>query len=1127
MNLSVDAVLRYWRTSLADGALGEGKFSERDRQRYIELSSETLKSGLLPESAVGKLFKDAPKSKVVAVRFWPLVVAKRISHGQARSDGLPDLVAPVVTEALVDRDGRIVPQRNAIARDLLTPLPNDEFTIGAVEAMDRFLTEEPLQYDGSSHWSVYLSHCRKMVDAVAKGWPTGDLHYGAAGFGLLELAEDASATIRNNLDLYDRLLADRPDTPLLAELISPSPAAVADPKIEKVLARRLGHSNPHFPLAEQQRQVLAWLDAAQPGEVIAVNGPPGTGKTTLLLSAVAGLWVRAALNGGDPPVIVATSANNQAVTNIIDAFGKDFAAGEGPLAGRWIPDVSSYGIFLPANSRRQEAAEKYQTEDLQTRLESQEGFQGAKDAWLSSAGIAYPGVRGEVSDLVAALQRDIGRIVAKLEEADRSAERLSMALDNARTLGADPAAAEEQAGAVVADRASSLERARGYRSEFERQQAQESGLLALFSFLPAIERKRVLRARLALGDMPGLDGLGRMSEIEQYLAQAVRKAEGEHATAVGALANVRKLRSELHAAESARRFALQSLDGTAGLEDGLENRTDVGIRFELFRLATHYWEGRWLMAMEADLKGIAASSQKRGRAALVPRWQRRMMLMPCAVSTFASLPTKLAYSRRDGNEWATDYLYNFIDLLIVDEAGQALPEVAGAAFALAKRALIVGDVQQIEPISSLPRAVDVGNLREAGLLAQHSGIESLTTTGVCSTSGSVMRMAQLASRVSPWPDLAPGLWLLEHRRCHDEIIEYSSAMCYQGKLLPRRGPAPADAPLPAMGYVHIDGKAVRAGNSRSNLSEAQAISSWIAQNRQMLEARYDRPVEQIVGVVTPFGAQVRELRRACSANKITVSGHNAITIGTVHALQGAERPVVIFSPVYSKHADGGFIDASPSMLNVTVSRAKDSFLLFGDMDLLAGAVPGSPRALLSIFLHRPGRELEFQQPPRLDLQESQGQLQSLRDAAEHDAFLLSVLASNARRYLIVSPWIKLRTMERTGILAALKAAVGRGAIVDIYADPLLNAELIPSGETQIDEAGNALTQIGVTLHRLEKLHSKIIAVDNELLCVGSFNWLSADREGQYVRHETSYVYRGEQIEAEIRVTRDDLKRRAK
>jgi len=35
--------------------------------------------------------------------------------------------------------------------------------------------------------------------------------------------------------------------------------------------------------------------------------------------------------------------------------------------------------------------------------------------------------------------------------------------------------------------------------------------------------------------------------------------------------------------------------------------------------------------------------------------------------------------------------------------------------------------------------------------------------------------------------------------------------------------------------------------------------------------------------------------------------------------------------------DGGFIDSSPNMLNVTVTRAKDSCLVFGDVDVLAAA----------------------------------------------------------------------------------------------------------------------------------------------------------------------------------------------
>lgn len=98
---------------------------------------------------------------------------------------------------------------------------------------------------------------------------------------------------------------------------------------------RLAHSNDAFPLAEAQRNVLSHLAVAEDGEILAVNGPPGTGKRTMLLSLVATEWAKAALEGGEPSLIVAASTKNQAVTNIIDAFGKDFGWGRGPFAGRW------------------------------------------------------------------------------------------------------------------------------------------------------------------------------------------------------------------------------------------------------------------------------------------------------------------------------------------------------------------------------------------------------------------------------------------------------------------------------------------------------------------------------------------------------------------------------------------------------------------------------------------------------------------------------------------------------------------------------------------------------------------------------------------------------------------------
>ncbi len=880
---------------------------------------------------------------------------------------------------------------------------------------------------------------------------------------------------------------------------------------------------------------MAWLDATAPGEVIAVNGPPGTGKTTMLLSAVAGLWVRAALRGEDPPVIVAASSNNQAVTNIIDAFGKDFANGQGPFAGRWLPEVESFGVFLASYSRRREAARGYQTEEFQAERETVAYFQRAKVVYLQAALEAFPNLaNADLTSVVAALQKRMVGEAGKLSQIDQAKDaRQAARVAQEVNLGASPDAAEGELIKEVETRKAAVERLLAAQTALDQYLASESSLMGLFGFLSSVKVKRALRARLAIGDLvSGLETAKRVPEIEDRILVDRRDADTTLKAAVESLASARTLRRDFQEAERNWSIAADAFGGSDDFAE-LERQADLDVRFNLFLLATHYWEGRWLLAMEADLAAITGSHGKNGKATVIPRWQRRMMLTPCAVATFASLPGKMTYTRRDGGKWATEYLFNFIDLLIIDEAGQVLPEVAGASIALAKRALVIGDTQQIEPISSVPRPVDVGNLRNCGLLANDADIGTLTESGICSTSGSAMRLAQQACRVSPYPELERGLYLFEHRRCYDEIISFSNALCYKGKLRPLRGKAPADADLPALGYLHIDGRAFTSGSSRANPLEAQTIAAWLDTNRAGLEARYGKPLEQIVGIVTPFSRQVREIRNACASRKISVEGREGMTIGTVHALQGAERPVVIFSPVYSKHADGGFIDASPSMLNVTVSRAKDSCLVFGDMDVLAAARSGSPRSILADFLFATEENgLEFATDPRPDLKQGNVQIQLLRDAAAHDTFLVDALAGGGRRYTIVSPWVIAATVERVGLLAAFEAAIGRGAEIDVFTDPLLNMGQTTGGSTQMEAVKKAFSRIGVRLHNVPKLHSKIVAIDSDVLCVGSYNWLSADRHGQYARHETSVVYRGQNLEAqhlveEIRTIVGSLKQREK
>ncbi|PIP00863.1 AAA domain-containing protein [Pleomorphomonas carboxyditropha] len=1136
------AILKYWRSAVADSAIGDACLTGRMVEEFRSLSREEAETGVLGREAVDWLFAGVPEHvRRIAVSYRPLHVRRQSRHARSRADGLPLEVTPIVTEAQVTREGRIIPNQSVIARDILDPLAHGAFSVGRVADLDSFLTARPfpLKEEDPDLWQNYRDHWQRMMAEVGGNWPASDPEYQIVGHGLIRPATEAADTVRHILSLLDTLIHEQPESPLLANFARKTPCDIeAVRQAPFPLAERLGHSSDEFPIADHQREVLAHLAVARDGDILAVNGPPGTGKTTMLLSAIAGEWVRSALEQDNPPVIVAASTNNQAVTNIIDAFGKDFGRGEGPFAGRWLPDIKSFGLFLAAASREAEASAKYQTERFFHKLETPEYVSRAGAAYLEAARNALPHLKQvNVTAVVAALRQRLREESALLVRADEAYAKYRGA-ENAvrRLLGDDPEAAFARRRDAMKRGTAEKAEADALLHKWEGWLAAEPMLLSLFGFLPPVAKKRALRARLFLREAGAPDDLaaaGRVDAIDNRLKTcssdiAARANEAAKACdqAERALAEQRLLERAWRALAAA---LLPNSDG-ADLRE-FDRAADRSVRFRLFLLATHYWEGRWLLEMEKALPALQRVQQSgRGgndRSMVEPMWCRRMMLTPCAVSTFATLPRKMTCRDNASGSYRTEYLFNHIDLLIVDEAGQVLPEVAGPSFALAKRALVIGDTQQIEPISTLTAAVDTGNLIEAGLLPPGGGrqaLQALDKVGLTSRGGSTIRLAQSACRFYPYPELERGLYLFEHRRCYDEIISFCNDLCYKGTLQPMRGPA-KDCTLRPMGYLHIDGMAISAGGSRFNPLEAQTIAAWLAANAGQLKARYGKRLEDIVGIVTPFGRQVREIRNACAALGIDV-GRQGMTVGTVHALQGAERPVVIFSPVYSKHADGGFIDLSPSMLNVAVSRAKDAFLVFGDMDTLASAPPGSPRSVLASFLSKDSaNEMAFEVPSRTDLSRGTRTLESLRDAAEHDAFLLKEFANARRRLCIVSPWINIATMKEVGFIGAIATARARGVEVDIYADPRLTRDRNKAGQDMFAEADEALTGIGATLHAVQQLHSKLVWADDSLLAVGSFNWFSAHRTGEFARHETSVVYRGKHLGPEIQTLEDSLKAR--
>ncbi|HCN1162876.1 TPA: DNA helicase, partial [Escherichia coli] len=565
---------------------------------------------------------------------------------------------------------------------------------------------------------------------------------------------------------------------------------------------------------------------------------------------------------------------------------------------------------------------------------------------------------------------------------------------------------------------------------------------------------------------------------------------------------------------------------------------DTQIRFPAFLLTTHYWEGRWLMDM-ARIDDLQEEKKKKGAKGVTARWQRRMKLTPCVVMTCYMLPGNMQISEHKGQrKFEKSYLYDFADLLIVDEAGQVLPEVAAASFALAKKALVIGDTEQIPPIWNIAPAIDVGNMLAEKILSGSTQEEitekytAIADLGKSAASGSVMKIAQFASRYQYDPELARGMYLYEHRRCFDNIIGYCNTLCYHGKLLPKRGREESNL-MPAMGYLHIDGKGELASSgSRYNLLEAETIAAWLAENQQNIEAHYGKSLHEVVGIVTPFSAQVSTIKQALGKQGIsTGANEKSLTVGTVHSLQGAERAIVIFSPVYSKHEDGGFIDSDNSMLNVAVSRAKDSFLVFGDMDLFEIQPPSSPRGLLAKYLFESEKNaLTFDYKERKDLKTSETKIYTLHGVEQHDNFLNQTFENTDKHITIVSPWLTWQKLEQTGFLDSMIAACSRGINVTIVTDRSYNTEhkdfeKRKEKQQNLKAALEKLNALGIATKLVNRVHSKIVIGDDGLLCVGSFNWFSATREARYERYDTSMVYSGDNLKGEIEAIYNSLERR--
>ncbi len=238
---------------------------------------------------------------------------------------------------------------------------------------------------------------------------------------------------------------------------------------------------------------------------------------------------------------------------------------------------------------------------------------------------------------------------------------------------------------------------------------------------------------------------------------------------------------------------------------------------------------------------------------------------------------------------------------------------------------------QIEPVGASSPPVDESCLKKYGIISKAEDLPAIRDLGVVSSTGNVMKVAQVACGFKLEGNNEPGVFLAQHNRCEDEIIGICNDLIYSGRLEPKKKSNRRPDSLPPLVYCHVNGQSARSGTSRYNELELNTIIGWLQHNQFKIEKIYGdegKNIADIVGVVTPFYAQAKRIKASLPAQL------KGITIGTVHSLQGAEREIVIFSTVYTRDISARMLNDKPNLINVAVSRAKECFMVFGDTKIL-------------------------------------------------------------------------------------------------------------------------------------------------------------------------------------------------
>lgn len=331
-------------------------------------------------------------------------------------------------------------------------------------------------------------------------------------------------------------------------------------------------------------------------------------------------------------------------------------------------------------------------------------------------------------------------------------------------------------------------------------------------------------------------------------------------------------------------------------------------------------------------------------------WSRLFLFFPVLSTSLSSVENQFRLMQsKDG-----------FGLAVVDEAGQAVNYHVVGLLQRCQQAIFVGDPIQLEPVVSRPTSIDV-SIAEDFMPVSREENQKCWGDRYLISNGSAQTLADNASKyISQIGSRQVGIPLLVHRRCTEPMFSIANKIAYSDKMVMASQPFKWVALQ--SGWINIVETPAELGKrGYYNEKEAEAALKIV----KHLALNQPQMLKDGVYIITPFSAMKNELVNQCSnllknpnnhSWMVRVFGETVVDkklqstaisecVGTVHTFQGKEASTVVLccaaSQVRKKMGGISWVNQKPNLINVAVTRAKNHLFILGNAEDWEGGIVSS------------------------------------------------------------------------------------------------------------------------------------------------------------------------------------------